>query len=610
MRTRDFVILLSCVAIAAVLLIAAGTQLDSISKQRKAMGLTMDVNLEGAPPSLVFATVAMGAFRGLVVDILWMRADKLKEEGQFFDARQLAEWITMLQPRFAAVWEFHAWNMAYNISVAIPASQPEQRWRWVKNGYELLRDKGIPLNPQAIELYRELGRIFQHKIGGVSDDAHEYYKLQLAESIGPLLYSDDNGLGREDNAYYEALIRAPTQWNQIASDPNVSPFIQALRAADETFADETRFVANYLSLRQNPQRFQPGVSQVLDAFKGTPAIKKFDLFAKSYQLRNEWKLDPAMMQEVNRTYGPIDFSDPNRHFPMDWRNADSQAIYWAVKALQIVGEKEGRKIDMAETNTDRIVAHSLQNLFRYGKIVILQGPAEPTDEQNAGPAPAQTLMRKDIFLTPDLRMFDSYNKASLAIIKKHEEAGEKEAGPLDSMRTGHRNMLKNAVFSFYQAGIKGYALAIYNELRRLYGNYEEFQGSLDEYVQIRFKEELDSLAIDDAREMIIGSLMEAYYRLAIGEDTEAAVREQFAQQVYDYYKLKYDDPKFRINLPEMEVLKYVALGQFLNNEAFPVYVREGLLARIKNEQPDLYKRLEQIDKKVGEELEQTQGTQR
>ncbi len=148
------------------------------------------------PPSLAFATVAMGAFRGLVVDILWMRADKLKEEGQFFDARQLAEWITKLQPRFAAVWEFHAWNMAYNISVAIPATQPEQRWRWVKNGYELLRDEGIPLNPKSIQLYRELARIFQHKLGGVSDDCQEYYKLQFAEEIGPLLESSDNGLKR------------------------------------------------------------------------------------------------------------------------------------------------------------------------------------------------------------------------------------------------------------------------------------------------------------------------------------------------------------------------------------------------------------------------------
>ncbi len=77
-------------------------RLDSISSARQEMGLVSNEPLENAPPSLAFATVAMGAFRGIVVDILWMRADKLKEKGQFFDAKQLAEWISILQPRFAA----------------------------------------------------------------------------------------------------------------------------------------------------------------------------------------------------------------------------------------------------------------------------------------------------------------------------------------------------------------------------------------------------------------------------------------------------------------------------------------------------------------------------
>jgi len=67
------------------------------------MQLVINEPLVNAPPSLAFASVALGAFRGLLVDILWMRADKLKEDGQFFDAKQLAEWITVLQPRFAAV---------------------------------------------------------------------------------------------------------------------------------------------------------------------------------------------------------------------------------------------------------------------------------------------------------------------------------------------------------------------------------------------------------------------------------------------------------------------------------------------------------------------------
>jgi len=236
MRLRNTIICLVCIVLAAALLITAGMQLDYINSQRQKMRLISNEPLENAPPSLAFATVAMGAFRGLVVDILWLRADRLKEQGQFFDAKQLAEWITTLQPRFASVWEFQGWNMAYNISVAIPASQPQERWRWVKNGYELLRDRGIPLNPKSIGLYRELARIFQDKIGSVRDDVHKYYKLQLATGMEPLL-------GPADNQYFKALAEAPTDWQQIIKDANVVPIITALKTADKAFADDDEFVS-------------------------------------------------------------------------------------------------------------------------------------------------------------------------------------------------------------------------------------------------------------------------------------------------------------------------------------------------------------------------------
>ncbi|NLK41005.1 MAG: hypothetical protein GX298_02985, partial [Planctomycetes bacterium] len=159
MQTKDFFIIILCLAVGAATLIGAAMQLDGIRTAREEMGLVATTALENAPPSLAFATVALGAFRGLLVNILWIRADNLKQEGKFFDAKQLAEWITTLQPRFAAVWDFHAWNMAYNISVAIPNTQPEERWRWVRNGYELLRDRAIPLNPKSIILYRSLAWI-------------------------------------------------------------------------------------------------------------------------------------------------------------------------------------------------------------------------------------------------------------------------------------------------------------------------------------------------------------------------------------------------------------------------------------------------------------------
>ena len=72
MHLRDIIIWFSCIALAIGLLIASGLQLDSINRQRQDMGLIIDTP-ENIPPSLAFATVATGAFRGLVVDVLWMR---------------------------------------------------------------------------------------------------------------------------------------------------------------------------------------------------------------------------------------------------------------------------------------------------------------------------------------------------------------------------------------------------------------------------------------------------------------------------------------------------------------------------------------------------------
>ncbi len=604
MRLRDGIILFVCIVLVVGLLIGAGMQLDYINSQRQEMKLISNEPLENAPPSLAFATVAMGAFRGLVVDILWMRADKLKEQGQFFDARQLAEWITILQPRFASVWEFHAWNMAYNISVAIPATKPEQRWQWVKNGYELLRDDGIRLNPKSITLYRELGRIFQHKIGGVSDDAHKYYKLQLALAMEPLL-------GPADNPYFDALAEAPVGWREINKDPNAALLIEALKSADDAFSKDDEFVSNYLSLRQNSLRFNPAAGKTIDDFRGTEALEKFDIFARAWQLRKTWKLDPVLMRDLNKTYGPINFNDPNTHLPLDWRHPDSHAIYWAVKGLQIAAKEDDREIEADETNTDRIVAHSLQNLFRNGKIFIYELSLPASSPVSAGPShdgqdssqQAGTQIYKEVFLRPDLRIFKSYNDSVLAILDKYK-AGE-DRGRYESLQNGHRNMLKNAVFSFYQSGHKPQAQQIYNQLRKLYPIDDFKILAVDGYVKKRFNEELQSIGINDAKEMILMMLRESYYLYAIRDDDASFSREKMAEEVWNYYMLRHDDPEYRINLPKLPRLRYLALLDFIYDELYPLYLRESLFSRIRIEKPELFKQLEAEREKLRKQSEQS-----
>jgi hypothetical protein len=169
-----------------VLLVGAGVVQQSLNRDRDQLGLTRVQPLENAPPVLAFTTVALGGFRGLISNALWMRATDLQDEDKFFEMAQLADWITKLEPHFVHVWLVQAWNMAYNISVKFKESAPglfPDRWRWVKAGIELLRDDGLRYNPNETLIYRELAWFFQHKIGQNLDDAASYYKQQWANDM-------------------------------------------------------------------------------------------------------------------------------------------------------------------------------------------------------------------------------------------------------------------------------------------------------------------------------------------------------------------------------------------------------------------------------------------
>ena len=70
-----------------------------------------------APPAVVFTTMALGSFRGLLADVLWLRSEMLKSKKNYFEMVQLARWITDLQPNYSGGTAYLAWNLAYNISV-------------------------------------------------------------------------------------------------------------------------------------------------------------------------------------------------------------------------------------------------------------------------------------------------------------------------------------------------------------------------------------------------------------------------------------------------------------------------------------------------------------
>ena len=173
------------VGLAALLFCAAAQLQARLNADRKDLGLTRMDPLENAPPVLAFTTVALGSFRGLIANALWMRLNDLQLEDKYFEMVQLSDWITKLQPHMVAVWQFQAWNMAFNISVKFKSH--EDRWHWVQRGIELLRDEGLRYNPNATLLYRELSWLFQFKIGAYLDDAHMLYKMRWAQEMQGVL---------------------------------------------------------------------------------------------------------------------------------------------------------------------------------------------------------------------------------------------------------------------------------------------------------------------------------------------------------------------------------------------------------------------------------------
>lgn len=194
-RMIQLVALVCCVGLVS----AAASRIGAINDRRRTLNMMgAESPLENAPPEYAFAIQAFGAFRGLITDIAFIRAEQYKEQGRFYDAMQLAKWICKLQPRFPSVWEFAAWNMAWNISVTTYTA--EERWNWVYNGAKLLRDEGIPYNRRSVNLYRQLAWIFTNKMGEVVDDQHYAYKCNWAWRMHLLLGPPPDSLAAFDPA--------------------------------------------------------------------------------------------------------------------------------------------------------------------------------------------------------------------------------------------------------------------------------------------------------------------------------------------------------------------------------------------------------------------------
>ncbi len=407
----------------------AGRLQRPLVQMRRELRLTTGEPLENTPPLVAFTTVAMGGFRGVIADLLWLRASGLQEDGKYFELVQLADWITKLEPRMKQVWAFHAWNMAYNVSVLF--NNPTDRWRWIHQGITLLRDEGLRYNPGEPNLYWQLGWIYQHKISGNSDQMNIYYKRWWADEMATLFDGP-----RPD---YQHLTGSQIQ-----------------------------------------------------------------------RMKDVYKLDSFLMEQIDREYGPL-----------DWRLPQAHAIYWAWR-----GKKFATSFDALQL--ERMIFQSMADAAMEGELFINRS--------------------EQVFIPgPNLAVFEKARKA-------YEKAIAENPGET-SIQSGHRNFLRTAVMMLFTHHRLAEARDVFADLRRRYPT-PEFEQGVEPFVYSSLTTLLRNISQREATGIVLGALQQSWFWLAMGDEDRAQGFQQLARTVWREYMKTRNAPdiKERAGLAPIEQL--------------------------------------------------------
>ncbi|MCP4177240.1 MAG: hypothetical protein GY756_05695 [bacterium] len=301
MKIKKTIFLIFIVVICICTLPLIQKKINNIKKINK---LTDTNIIKNAPPLVAFTTVALGGFRGLLADILWLRTISLQDQGRYIEMAQVASWISKLQPRFTGATAFLAWNMAYNISITY--TEPENKWRWVENGIKLLKSS-IKYNPNSPVLFKELSWIYINKIGGLRDSANLYYKTQLALQIEEI-----SGGGNLDiNSLYKIS-------ENIKDNPliisNIQTKLKKLKIS--SYNSLKKFSNYYKTYHTIPKEVSNSLTQ--EELKNTVGYFEIKL------LQNNLIMNIKSMHQIYENFGNV-----------DWRLYQTHALYWIIKAIKV-----------------------------------------------------------------------------------------------------------------------------------------------------------------------------------------------------------------------------------------------------------------------------------
>ena len=499
--------------------------------------LTYTDRAEDDDPPMVALGVAMGALRGVFVNFLWIRATSAKENGDYYEAVELAELITRLQPRLPQVWTFHAWNMAYNISVT--TQTPQERWGWVNAGIRLLRNEGPRANPNSMHMHKELAWIFLHKIAGYTDDANQYYKKQFA-------YEWQNILGRKpiidpEHRDRPSVIQQYVDWIQPIVDApetrsglaKANPKAEEIAQAYEKSLGEklgTRFLERYTlqnelvlagkmtSVEKNAGPKTRAFMSLRNQFKDEQAWTDLVNHVRKRVLEDEYFMEPIRMVQLIRKFGPVDFRLPAAH-----------SLYWGSRGTDVgrmtVNEHNADSLDFV--NAYRLVMQSVQDLWRHGDMYF-----NYLDVHENRVAYYQGV--------PNPYFVPSYG-GMLNEIVQNSGLFEADRRPYRQFSAGYENFLRDAVRFFYRRGDIARAEYWYDILRNWKGQNMNDTTRIDE-MALSLKDFADKQIYDSmgspqvAVSEVYGALQGAFFSgLMVGDLDVFNAQWEYARKAHAYF---------------------------------------------------------------------------
>ncbi|MHC5034295.1 MAG: hypothetical protein ACYTFZ_04605 [Planctomycetota bacterium] len=493
--------------LAVSLLSASGTALRPLQGMRQRYDLTSEPD-KGISPQLALATQVLGWGRGLIIDVIWIRMEHLKAQERFFELVQLADWACKLAPRFPQVWDIQSWNLAYNVSCKVP--HLPDRWAWIRSAIELLRDDGIPKNPNSAMLYDRLAWIYFHKIGEQDDNAHMFYKEQFA-----LLMHEVIG-GEGDEETLTAFINAPRTTEELLQDQEV------LSLRTECMAHGFDIAESFFEWYKRTPSVPVAVREILARPEKSEALRRIEVYARAKRLREEYGLDAARMLAMRKEYGPL-----------DWRTAYPHAIYWARIGLERLAGlehrtlttfdefgkevplpydedeehwREGEKLyEFQRVTLKRIIYASIQSLVKHGRLLF------------------DTKGRLLLEPGPDYRFADAALPLYEDVIEAH--GMRFKVGTQDA----YKYFLQRGAVEFHLMGDSRKARDYFALLREKFP--EEVAGrTFQQYRWDSYKQQREDMSTAEARRYTAGLIMRGLLAVGANAEDKALVYEARAKE--------------------------------------------------------------------------------